>query len=63
MIKMKTKNWLIYLSLDLLKWKIMLIILGNGNMVRDMEEANRYGAMDLNMKVIGKTILPMEEGD
>ena len=47
----------------LLKWKIMRIIMGNGSMEKDLEEENKYGVMDLNMKDIGKMIWQMVEED
>ena len=36
-------------------------MLGNGNMDKDMEEENKCGVMDLNMKDIGKMIWRMGE--
>jgi hypothetical protein len=41
----------------------MHIIMDNGNMDKDMDAVNKFGAMGLNMKDIGVKIWPMEEED
>jgi len=41
----------------------MQFLLANGNMVLDMEEVDKFGQMDLNMKDIGQIIWQMVEED
>jgi hypothetical protein len=49
--------------MDPLSWIIVLIILANGRIFRDLEEENRYGVMAHSMKGIGKMIWPIIEAD
>jgi len=43
--------------------RIMLYIQGNGETVKDVEEANLFGLMVLNMRGIEKEIWLMEKAD
>src|SRR5690348_9755815 len=42
-----------------MNWKTLQCMLDSGKMDLDMEEANKFGAMDLNMKEIGRIMLLM----